>query len=110
MPITWRRRAFRAALDRLLDATTRQSTAIMCAEAVPWRCHRWLISDALVARGLDVIHILALDSTQAARLKPHCARLARGNFDLSGRIARRAVARRCSGSTLVAVVGIARRH
>ena len=58
--------AFRSALDRLLDAAAGQATAIMCAEAVPWRCHRWLISDALVARDREVIHILALKSS-----KPH---------------------------------------
>ena len=47
---------FAAALDMLLDSDVR--TAIMCAEAVPWRCHRLLISDALVARGVEVRHIL----------------------------------------------------
>jgi len=34
-------------------------TAIMCAEAVPWRCHRSLIADAMVSRGWTVRHILA---------------------------------------------------
>ena len=36
-----------------------QPTAIMCAEAVPWRCHRSLIADALVSRGWDVRHIMS---------------------------------------------------
>jgi uncharacterized protein (DUF488 family) len=49
---------FSAALDALLEMASEQRVAIMCAEAVPWRCHRWLISDALVARGADVHHIL----------------------------------------------------
>ncbi|HEY9516138.1 MAG TPA: DUF488 domain-containing protein [Gemmatimonadaceae bacterium] len=50
--------AFRAALDSLVELARDNRVAIMCAEAVPWRCHRWLISDALAARGVDVHHIL----------------------------------------------------
>lgn len=49
---------FRLALDSLIALAREESVAIMCAEAVPWRCHRWLISDALVARDIDVRHIL----------------------------------------------------
>lgn len=49
---------FRAALDRLAHRAERETVAILCAEAVPWRCHRRLISDALVARGTSVLHIL----------------------------------------------------
>jgi uncharacterized protein (DUF488 family) len=49
---------FAGGLDRLsADAATRR-TAIMCAEAVWWQCHRSLIADALKARGVDVLHIL----------------------------------------------------
>ena len=54
--------AFHAAVDRLLDSDL--PTAIMCAEAVPWRCHRNLTSDELVRRGLEVIHILAPGSAE----------------------------------------------
>ena len=50
--------AFRAALDDLILLAEKQRTAIMCSEAVPWRCHRSLISDALTARGVTVEHIL----------------------------------------------------
>lgn len=57
--------AFATALDGLMELAARERTAIMCAEAVPWRCHRSLISDALVARGVDVQHILD------ARTGPH---------------------------------------
>jgi uncharacterized protein (DUF488 family) len=47
---------FREAMDRLLaDA---HPTAVMCAEAVPWRCHRNLLADDAVRRGVEVIHIL----------------------------------------------------
>jgi uncharacterized protein (DUF488 family) len=49
--------SFRAALDSMLAVASRDPTAIMCAEAVPWRCHRSLISDALTARGVEVLHI-----------------------------------------------------
>lgn len=51
-------REFSAALDDLLEVASRESTAIMCAEAVPWRCHRSLISDAAVAKGVAVFHIM----------------------------------------------------
>ncbi len=49
---------FARALDSLIELAQGSSVAIMCAEAVPWRCHRWLVSDALVTRGVDVYHIL----------------------------------------------------
>ena len=51
---------FAAHLATLLDETRAGRTAIMCAESVPWRCHRSLISDALLARGVEVRHILGL--------------------------------------------------
>jgi uncharacterized protein (DUF488 family) len=50
---------FLAALDRLLALAARSRTVILCAEAVPWRCHRRLISDAATVRGVEVCHILA---------------------------------------------------
>lgn len=49
---------FAAALDALMDAAAKQRTAIMCSEAVWWRCHRSMIADALKARGVEVLHIL----------------------------------------------------
>jgi uncharacterized protein (DUF488 family) len=52
---------FASALEELLETAQRGPTAIMCAEAVPWRCHRSLIADAIVARGVPVLHIM--DST-----------------------------------------------
>lgn len=57
---------FEAALGDLEAEGRRCPTAIMCAEAVPWRCHRQLIADALVARGWEVLDIL--DETPA---RPH---------------------------------------
>jgi uncharacterized protein (DUF488 family) len=59
-------RAFEEALQRLAELATQKPTAIMCAEAVPWRCHRSLIADALVARGYEVRNIMS-----AARAQPH---------------------------------------
>jgi len=42
--------------------------ALMCAEALPWKCHRILISDTLVARNVRVLHIISKDSTITHRL------------------------------------------
>lgn len=62
--------AFAAALDRLLGWARETRTAIMCAEAVPWRCHRGLLSDALLVRGVHVVHILSPGKTQDHVLTP----------------------------------------
>jgi uncharacterized protein (DUF488 family) len=48
---------FRSGLDRLLKLGTRRRCAIMCAEALWWRCHRRIIADYLLARGEGVLHI-----------------------------------------------------
>lgn len=61
---------FRAALDQVIEAADRQTVALMCAEAVPWRCHRNLISDALTARGIEVRHILSDAPAAAHQLNP----------------------------------------
>jgi uncharacterized protein (DUF488 family) len=62
---------FRTAVERLL--ADERSTAVMCAEAVPWRCHRNLLSDDLVRRGVEVIHIVGAGASQ-----PHAlSRMAR---------------------------------
>jgi len=50
---------FEKSLGRLIAVSEEHHTAIMCAEAVPWRCHRSLIADALAARGIGVEHILS---------------------------------------------------
>ncbi len=62
--------AFAAALDRLVAEARMKRTAILCAEAVPWRCHRGLLSDALVVRGVRVVHILGPGQTQEHTLTP----------------------------------------
>jgi uncharacterized protein (DUF488 family) len=61
---------FVGALDVLLEAARTQTTAVMCAEALPWRCHRSLIADALSVRSVDVRHILGPDKWQAHKLTP----------------------------------------
>jgi len=58
--------AFRAAVDRLLAGQS--ATAVMCAEAVPWRCHRNLLSDDLVRRGVEVLHIVGEGPAKAHAL------------------------------------------
>ena len=49
---------FAKSVTILTELAARKRVAVMCAEAVPWKCHRFLLSDALVARGLDVAHII----------------------------------------------------
>jgi uncharacterized protein (DUF488 family) len=58
--------AFIESLAKLTELAGIGPTVIMCAEAVPWRCHRSLIADALTARGIQVEHILSATSR-----KPH---------------------------------------
>jgi len=83
----WRNEAFRGyadymetpefgvGIERLLDLARRKRAAIMCAEAVWWRCHRGLIADWLKAHGVEVRHILTANKTEihpytsAARIK-----------------------------------------
>jgi uncharacterized protein (DUF488 family) len=61
---------FRAGLDRLVEQARTQPTVIMCSEAVPWRCHRSLIGDALIARGLRVMDIMSETSSRPHALTP----------------------------------------
>jgi uncharacterized protein (DUF488 family) len=62
--------AFENALDALLKLAGEKPTAIMCAEAVPWRCHRSLIADALTARGYEVRDIMSAKSAKPHVLMP----------------------------------------
>ncbi len=59
---------FHAALALLLAEGAATRTAVMCAEAVWWRCHRRIIADYLIAAGCSVIHIMGPDRTEPARL------------------------------------------
>lgn len=62
--------AFREALERLIVLAEEKPTAIMCAEAVPWRCHRSLIADALMARGHEVRDIMSPTNAKPHRVTP----------------------------------------
>jgi uncharacterized protein (DUF488 family) len=59
---------FWLALERLMGTAKRRRTAIMCAEAVPWRCHRSLIADALLSRGWTVADIMTPQRADAHAL------------------------------------------
>jgi uncharacterized protein (DUF488 family) len=75
----WRNDSFRGYADHMLTdefargvdellAFAEEPTAVMCAEAVWWRCHRQLLADALVARGIEVRHISSASSAPPHRL------------------------------------------
>jgi uncharacterized protein (DUF488 family) len=61
---------FEAGLQGLIGFGETDRVAVMCAEAVPWKCHRSLIADALVARGVPVAHIVGADAPRPHRLDP----------------------------------------
>lgn len=61
---------FAESLERLVEIAGAGRTAIMCAEAVPWRCHRSLIGDALLVRGIPVVDILRETSSTPHVLTP----------------------------------------
>jgi uncharacterized protein (DUF488 family) len=62
--------AFAKALAQLQDLAQRRAVAIMCAEAVPWRCHRSLVADALTVRGWKVFHIMSRVSAHRHHVTP----------------------------------------
>jgi uncharacterized protein (DUF488 family) len=57
---------FRENLEKLLELSKGRTAAVMCAESLPWRCHRSLVADALTARGIPVKHIMS-----TATANPH---------------------------------------
>lgn len=61
---------FEAGLHRLIKLAGQKRSAIMCAEAVPWRCHRSLIADALTVRGIQVDDIMTMKRSQVHSLIP----------------------------------------
>jgi uncharacterized protein (DUF488 family) len=63
-------REFSHAIDTLIELSGQKRTVIMCAEAVPWRCHRSLIADALIVRGVFVEHIYSATSRKPHLLNP----------------------------------------
>jgi uncharacterized protein (DUF488 family) len=63
-------REFAESIEDLAERGRSNNTAIMCAEAVPWRCHRSLIADALVVRGIEVLDIMSGKSAKPHTLTP----------------------------------------
>lgn len=70
---------FQRGFGLLLELAEGERPALMCSEAVPWRCHRRLITDALLVAGREVVHILTPTRTMPATLTPH-ARLLDGRL------------------------------
>jgi uncharacterized protein (DUF488 family) len=65
---------FGASLENLIELAKKQRVALMCAEAVPWRCHRSLIADALVARGIPTEHIMSESRRDAHAIRSFAKR------------------------------------
>jgi uncharacterized protein (DUF488 family) len=96
--MAWRNEMFRGYADymetdpfcggvqRLLDFARSGRTAVMCAEAVWWRCHRSLIADYLKAKGLDVVHIMAAGKSEAHPFTS-AARIVNGELSYRGILA-----------------------
>jgi uncharacterized protein (DUF488 family) len=61
---------FAAALDRVIELAKERPTALMCAEAVPWHCHRSLVSDGLIVRGVRVLEIISSAAPKEHSLTP----------------------------------------
>jgi uncharacterized protein (DUF488 family) len=61
---------FSDAIEDLVSIARSQPAAIMCAEAVPWRCHRSLVGDALLVRGMEVMDIISATSVRPHALTP----------------------------------------
>ncbi|HEY9757489.1 MAG TPA: DUF488 domain-containing protein [Oculatellaceae cyanobacterium] len=87
----WRNAAFRGYADymqtegfaeglaQLIEIASEKRVAIMCAEAVPWRCHRSLVADALITRGINVRDIFSKTSTKPHELNA-MARVSKGQL------------------------------
>ncbi|MFI8306212.1 DUF488 family protein [Streptomyces sp. NPDC085927] len=70
---------FAEGLKELLELAEDGRPAIMCSEAVPWRCHRRLVSDALIVAGAEVVHIMSGTTSRPAVLNEH-ARVRNGRL------------------------------
>jgi uncharacterized protein (DUF488 family) len=61
---------FRSGINELISLSKKAVTTIMCAEAVPWRCHRLLVSDALLVRGILTNEIIGKGTAREHTLTP----------------------------------------
>ncbi|MDA8154903.1 MAG: DUF488 domain-containing protein [Actinomycetota bacterium] len=77
---------FHENLEKLIALGREGKVAVMCAEAVPFRCHRSLIADALVVRGIKVMHIMSEKKAQEHKLNP-MATVETGNIIYAGQTA-----------------------
>lgn len=59
---------FQAALGRLIEQASAKRTVLMCAEMLPWRCHRSLIADALLPRGFEIVEIFDAEKSQPHKM------------------------------------------
>lgn len=75
---------FRQRVERLTELGRAQRAAVMCAERLPWQCHRFLISDFLVAGGVGVAHIINTEAAREHRLNV-VARLRDGRLFYDGK-------------------------
>ena len=66
--------AYRSAMETLLNRTSAENLGVMCAETLWWRCHRRLISDTAVVRGVEVVHLFDLGNAQPHRLEASARR------------------------------------
>ena len=62
--------AFEGGLDLLQRVSAERATAIMCSEAVWWRCHRRIIADYLLLRGREVLHLMGANRVEPASITP----------------------------------------
>jgi uncharacterized protein (DUF488 family) len=75
---------FEVAINKLIELAVQKRTAIMCAEAVPWRCHRSLIGDALTVHGIEVQDIFSETNVRSHTMTP-MARVNRGKITYPGK-------------------------
>jgi uncharacterized protein (DUF488 family) len=90
---------FAKGLGTLLELAGKHQMAVMCAEAVPWRCHRSLIADALVARGIQAEHIMSVTYSLGTRgRRPgDISRQSSGRRSAGAKIPQRSLSMPCSG-------------
>jgi uncharacterized protein (DUF488 family) len=70
--------AFRTGAQRLVERASRENIAIMCAERLPWQCHRYMIADYLVATGVEVRHLVDAAKPRAHEVRPEARMTAEG--------------------------------
>ncbi len=75
--------SFQQGINHLLDLAREKRTAIMCSEAVWWRCHRGLVADDLKSSGVQVLHILSETSVEEHPYTP-AAKIVEGKLSYKG--------------------------